>query len=171
VAATCKRCVSDEDFAQASLFFIEHKRDLHPAFTTVDTLNILSSYLTQGHLLQTVDSDNRVIGVMAYYQGTPEESFENKQIAFADMAIFDKASRGTRLFVKGLRFWLSEVQKEHPEVEEMRLAALAENRYTCRLYGKFTETSYPREGTVGPEVVFCVKVNRLETILKKFDRL
>ncbi|WP_181410167.1 hypothetical protein [Paenibacillus sp. tmac-D7] len=167
----CRRCSNDDEFAKVSLFFLENRRDLHLSYTTMDTISLLYSYLTQGHLLQATDADNRVIGVLAYYQGTPEEEFKDKEVAFADMVIFDKAHRGTRLFITGLRFWVRELVKEHPEVQELRFAALEENEYLCKLYSKFSETSYRREGMLGKELVFCVKINQIRTILKIFDKV
>jgi len=39
----------------------------------VDTVSLLYSYLTQGHFLQAVNTNGQVIGILAYYYGTPEE--------------------------------------------------------------------------------------------------
>jgi hypothetical protein len=166
-----QRCVSDEDLANISLFFLKYKRDLHPSFSTMDAVTVLYMYMTQGHLLQATDDNNRVIGVLAYYHGTQEQEFKDRDVAFVDMVIFDKAYRGTLLFIKGLRYMVSRIVDDHPEVRELRFAALAENDYLCKLYSKFTETSYTREGMAGEEKIFCVKINKLRTILKKFDRV
>ncbi|UQZ81772.1 hypothetical protein SK3146_00928 [Paenibacillus konkukensis] len=167
----CMRCTTDEDFARASLFMLENRHDFHRSFTVVDAIGLLYSYTSQGHLIQVRDAGGRVIGVLAYYHGTPEKEFKDKEVAFADMAIADRAHRKTKLFVQGLRFWVNEIVNEHPEVEELRLAALQENGYLCRLYSKFSEMSYTREGALGPEIVFCVKVNKIMAILKKFDKV
>ncbi|WP_409343598.1 hypothetical protein [Paenibacillus sp. MBLB4367] len=157
--------------AKVSLFVLENKHDLHLSFTTIDTISLLYSYMTQGHLLQITDADNRVVGVLAYYQGTPDQEFKDKEIAFADMAISDRSYRGTRLFLKGLQFWVSQVEKEHPEVQELRLAALSENTYLCKLYAKFTQESYDRDGGIGKETVFCVKIHTIKTTLKNFIKV
>lgn len=167
----CQRCVSDDDFAKASLFMLAHKRDLHPSYTTLEMVTLIYSYATQGHLLCITDTDNRVIGVAAYYYGTPEQEFRDKDVALVDMAIADKAYRGSRLFIQGLQYLVSTIIEEHPEVQELRLAALAENDYLCRLYSKFTSARSVREGTHGKEIVFCEKINTLRGTLKKFTRV
>ncbi|MFD0676484.1 MULTISPECIES: hypothetical protein [unclassified Paenibacillus] len=173
MATHFKRCVSDEDLANFSIFFLDFKRDLHPAFSAIDVVSVLQLYLSrpQAYLLQMTDDNNRVIGVSAYYHGTEEQDFKDKEVAFVDLAIFDRAYRGTLLFMKGFRYLVNLIVEDHPEVRELRLAALAENDYICKLYSKLTETNYTREGIAGEEKVFCVKINKLMTIFKKFNHV
>ncbi|PYI51360.1 hypothetical protein [Paenibacillus flagellatus] len=166
------RCTTDEDFARASLFVIERKRDLHPSFTTLDAVAFLYDYLTQGHLVQVVDTaDNRIVAVSAYYHGSPERQFEDKDVAFIDLALADRSSRGTRVFVNGLRDLADHIAERHPDVDELRFAARADNAYIRNLYAKFSTESYTREGTVGEEVVFCVKINRLRSMLSRYAKV
>ncbi|CAH1213332.1 hypothetical protein PAECIP111891_03952 [Paenibacillus allorhizoplanae] len=166
-----QKCVSDDDFAKASLFMLARKRDLHPAYSTLEMVTLIYSYVTQGHLIAAKDVDDRVVGIAAYYYGTPEQDFQDKDIAFVDVAIADKALRGSRLFVRGLLYMVNEIVQGGPEVQELRLAALAENDYICRLYAKFTSARSVREGTHGKEVVFCEKINILRDTLKKFTAI
>lgn len=121
--------------------------------------------------MKVVDANNRTIGTLAYFHGTPEEEFADKNIAFVDLAITDRTYRGSRLFVNGLRSMAEQIAEAHPEVEELRFAAMAENDYLCRLYAKFAEIGYSRDGQIGKEFVFCVKLHRLRTILSRFDRV
>lgn len=167
----CKRCITDDDFAKVCVFVLDHKHDLHRSFSTVDMVEVLYTYVTQGHLVYVEDADNRVIGASAYYHGTPERDFQDKDIAFLDMAVADKAYRGTRLFLTGLQYMVNEIAQEHPEVQEIRLAALADNAYLCRLYSKFTETRYSREGAALEQLVFCVKINKLQGFLNKYAKV
>jgi hypothetical protein len=165
------KCVSDDDFAKASLFMLAHKRDLHASYSTLEMVTLIYSYVTQGNLICAKDADNRVIGILAYYFGTPEQEFQDKDIALVDMAIADRGYRGSRLFVQGLQYMVNEIIEVHPEVQELRLAALAENDYLRRLYAKFTSTRFERDGTHGKEVVFCEKINNLRVTLTKFTRI
>ncbi|TNJ66871.1 hypothetical protein FE784_08350 [Paenibacillus hemerocallicola] len=167
----CKRCTTDEDFAKVCLFVLDNKHELHRSFYTMDMVEVLYTYVTQAHMVFVEDADNRVIGASAYYHGTPERDFQDKDIAFLDMAIADKAYRGTRLFLVGLQYMVNQIAQEHTEVQEIRLAALADNAYLCRLYSKFTETSYSRAGTELEQLVFCVKINKLKAILRKYGRV
>ncbi|KRE72956.1 hypothetical protein [Paenibacillus sp. Soil750] len=166
-----QRCVSDDDFAKASLFMLAHKRDLHASYSTLEMVTLIYSYVTQGNLICARDADNRVVGIVAYYYGTPEQEFQDKEVALIDIAIADRGYRGSRLFVQGLQYLVNEIIEVHPEIQELRLAALAENDYLRRLYAKFTSTRFEREGTHGKEVVFCEKINKIRDILKKFTRI
>ncbi|MFC5700719.1 hypothetical protein ACFPVX_05475 [Cohnella faecalis] len=167
----CQRCVSEDDFAKASLFMLAHKRDLHLSYTTLEMVTLIYSYITQGHLICTIDADHRVVAVGAYYYGTPDQEFQDKDVALLDIAIIDKGFRGSRLFIQGLQYMVNAIGEEHPEVRELRLAALAGNDYLCRLYAKFTSSRFDREGTHGKEVVFCEEMNTLRGTLKKYSRL
>lgn len=171
MTTNCRRCTSDEDMAQVSLFILERKRDLHPSFSTLDIVGLLYSYFTQGHLLLALDSADRLIGVTAYYHGTTEEQFQDQEAAYVDIVIFDQAHRGTRLFMKGLRYLVGQIIEQHPQVREIKFAALQENDYLCRLYSKITSSSYIREGSIGTEIVFCANIHSLWTSLDKFGKL
>lgn len=166
-----KQCVNDEDFAKVSLFILERRHDLHPSFTTLDMVELLYMYLTQGYLHQGAQADNRIIGASAYFHGTPEREFTDKEVALIDMVILDKTYRGTRLFIHSLKYMVGWIMDEHPEVDELRFAALSENTYLCKLYSKFAKSSYTRDGKIGQETVFFENINKIGTILKKFDPL
>ncbi|NOU69150.1 hypothetical protein GC096_34615 [Paenibacillus sp. LMG 31461] len=166
-----QKCVSDDDFAKASLFMLSHKRDLHASYSTLEMVTLIYSYVTQGNLICAKDADNRVVGIVAYYYGTPEQEFQDKDVALVDIAIADRAYRGSRLFIQGLNYMVNQIMEGHPQVQEFRLAALAENDYLCQLYAKFTRSRFEREGSHGKEVVFCEKINNLKDTLKKFTRI
>lgn len=166
-----RRCVSDEEHAKVSLFALENKRELHLAFGTLDMVSVLCTYMTEGHLLYIADADNQVIAMLGYYQGMPENEFKDKEIAFVDAAILEAAYRGTRIFLKGLRSLVEQIVEAHPETQEIRFAALSENTYLCRLYSKFSEPSYTRDGSAGKETVFCVKIHQIRATLNGYSKL
>jgi hypothetical protein len=166
-----KRCVSDEALADVSLFAIENRHELHPSFGTLDMVSLLCSHITEGHLIYITNDDNRVLGMMTYYHGTPEKEFADKEIAFVNFAIMDRAYRGTRLFAKGLYYMVELIIEAHPEVQELRFNALSENDYLCRLYSKFARASHTQESKLGEETVFCVKTHQLTTTLSRFFKV
>lgn len=171
MSAIFHTCLTDEDFAQASLFVLAHKRDLHPSYSTMEVITLLYSYLTQGNMITVKDAEERIIGVGAYYYGTPDQEFKDRDVALLDMAIIDSVHRRTRLFVQGLQYMVNSIIEGHPEVQEIRLAAMSENEYLCRLYGKFAKACNIREGTHGEETVFCEKINTLRDTLMKFHKV
>ncbi len=167
----CQMCESEDDFAQAGLFLLAHKRDLHPSFTTLEMVTLIYSYVTNGRLVSVRNEENRIVGIGAYYYGTPDREFQDKEVALVDVAIADKAYRGSRVFVQGLLYLVNRVIEGHPEVREIRLAAQEDNAYLRRLYSKFAKAGGVREGTHGREVVFHAEISNLRTILGKFSRL
>jgi hypothetical protein len=166
-----KRCVSDEALADVSLFAIENRFELHPSFGTLQMVSLLCSHITEGHLIYITNADNRVLGMMTYYHGTPEKEFEDKEIAFVNFAIMDRAYRGTRLFAKGLYNMVELIIEAHPDVNELRFNALSENAYLCRLYSKFANASYTQASTLGEETVFCAKIHLLRATLARFFKV
>ncbi|WP_438447013.1 GNAT family N-acetyltransferase [Gorillibacterium sp. sgz5001074] len=164
-------CTTDEELARVSRFMLKHKRELHPAFTTMEMVDLLYSYMTHGRLICATEDDGRIVGAAAYYQGTPQQEFEDREVALVDVAIADRDYRGSRLFVKGLQYMTARILEEFPEVREFQIAAMAENVYLCRLYAKFTSSRHPREGLYGQEIVFSENIFKLNTILKRYDKV
>jgi hypothetical protein len=150
---------------------LARKRDLHPSYNTLDMVTLIYSYATQGHLLCAVDADDNVVGVGAYYYGTPEQDFQDQSVALVDLAMIDRSYRGSRLFAQGMQHLIRTILEENPAVQELRLAALAENGYLCRLYSKFASSHRVREGAHGKEMIYSEKMSTLRDTLKKFDRL
>lgn len=164
-------CASDDDYAKASLFILERRRDLHPAFTTLDMVALLYSYATDGHLFVAEKDDGELIAASAYYRGTPERDHEDKRVAFVDLVIMDRRFRGSRVFMAGLKSLVDHIAAEYPEIEEMRFAALADNAYICKLYAKFAQFSCMREGAIGQEMIFSEKIARFGSTLGKYYSL
>ncbi|SDE44509.1 hypothetical protein SAMN02799630_03387 [Paenibacillus sp. UNCCL117] len=164
-------CESDEDFARASSFMLEHRYDLHPSFGTLDVVTLMYGYITEGHLLLAIGEGGALAGIAAYYQGTREQEFRDREVALVDMVIFGREHRGTRMFLMGLNYLIDHITEKHPEVTEIRLAALASNGYLCRLYGKIMDRCGSRMGTHGEEIIFCSKVNNFRAILEKWNKV
>ncbi|UQZ35394.1 hypothetical protein C2I18_18830 [Paenibacillus sp. PK3_47] len=171
MTTTCARCTTDEDYAKVSSFLIERRHDLHLSYMTMDMVTLLYNYITEGHLLQITNDEGDVLAAGAYYHGTPEHNFLDKGTVLVDFTVFDQAVRGTRLFLKGLKYLVEAIRAAHPEVQEIRMAAFADNVYVCNLYAKFNTSSYTRQGEIGEEIIFCSDLDSLWTRLQKFDRL
>lgn len=166
---TYARCETDQDYADAAQFLLAHKLDLHPSLTTLDILPMFYHYVTNGYLIIVRGDDGQTVSVCAYYHGSPEHAFEDKETALIDVAVTARAHRGTRLFLRGLAYTMRSIASTHPEVKEVRFAALADNEYICRLYRKFAESSHIRKGDVGEEIVFRSSIDNIIAFLAKYD--
>lgn len=168
---TGKCCNRDEEYAQATLFLLAHRRDLHPAFTTIDTVSLIYTYMTEGHLFQVTNEHGQIIALSAYYHGTPEQNFQDTHLAFIDIALADPAYRGSRLFVRGLHELVRAITACHQEVQELRFAALHTNAYNLKLYAKFARPVEIRAGRLGAEQVFAAPIDELHTMLSKWNKV
>lgn len=166
-----KRCSSEDDLAEVSLFLLDRRHDLHPSITTLDMVTLLYQYITQGHLHCGMDRDGRVVGAFAYYVGAPEEEFADRTFVLLDIVILDKAYRGTRFFLNCLDYMEDCIRKDHPEAEKARFAALADNGYLCKLYAKFATPCYSREGASGTEMVFSERIDKICSTLQKYKHV
>ncbi|TBL73951.1 hypothetical protein [Paenibacillus thalictri] len=164
-------CTTDDEFADISLFLLDHRLDLHASLSTVDIISLLYSFITEGHLIRVTDDEHRTIAALTYYHGTPENEFADRHTAMIGLTVADRTYRGSRLFFNGLRFIVDHIAEQHPEVQEVQFAAVKENTYLCRLYSKFMTFSHLRDGRNGQEMVFCEKINNLKATLAKLAKV
>ncbi|CAI6080000.1 hypothetical protein [Cohnella sp. JJ-181] len=169
-ALHCSICATDDDFAQASLFLLEHMRDVHPSFSVMDTVTLVYQYITEGTIV-LVKEGGEAVGLGAYYHGTRDEAYENKDIALIDLALAARSHRGTRVFLDGLGFTVRSIAERHPEVREVRLAAQTANEYLNRLYAKFAAPTGVREGAWGEETLYSAEVTEITAVLGKWNRV
>ncbi|MEK3883307.1 hypothetical protein [Paenibacillus sp. PL2-23] len=169
MALHIKLCETDNELAMAGVFFLKNRRDLHPSFMTMNVVELLYTYATQGKIVIVLDEAGLIVGLSAFYIGTPEENFQNQDTALIDLAIGDRSYRGSRMFVKGLQFVVQSIVEQNPQVKELRLVAYSSNAYLCRLYAKFMNKGGQREGQLGQETVFFTSIAQIKTILGKYS--
>ncbi len=165
-------CETDQAFSEASRFILDRKRDLHLSFSTVGMTAIIYRYITEGKLyLAKETAEGPVMSVTAYFHGTPESDYADKDVILVDMVIADKAYRGSRHFAAGFATFLDHLLATYPEAETMQVVALTDNAYLCRLYAKFMTVSGVREGDVGQETIFTGRILQIRGTLAKYNRL
>ncbi|MDG0810179.1 hypothetical protein [Cohnella rhizosphaerae] len=169
-ALQCAVCETDDDFAQASLFLLDHMRDVHPSFSVLDTVTLVYHYIAEGFIVLVRDG-GEAVGLGAYYHGTREEAFADKEIALIDLALAARSRRGTRVFADGFGFMLRAISERHPEVREVRLAAQSDNRYLNRLYAKFARPYGVRDGALGEETLYAGPIEHILSMLVKWNRV
>lgn len=163
-------CETDDEFAQASLFLLQRIRDVHASYSTLSATALIYSYLTEGHLVLAKDGGIPV-AVGVYFHGTRENGFADKDVALIDLALSDRAYRGSLLFAEGLAFMVNTIAQRHPGVREIRLAAQSDNRYLNRLYAKFVEPCGVRDGEWGPETIYAGSIGNIRSVLEKWNRV
>jgi len=164
-------CNDDHNLAKAALFIMEHKHTIHPAYTTTDMVALIYGYVTNGHIITVKDGNGDIIGITAFFIGTEDEQFRNKQIAYVDVAVCTKEYKLSRIFMRGLSYLIRTLATEYPTVEQVQFAALIENEYLCKLYGKLTTSHFDRPGTIGDERVFSAPISHFQSFLTKFSLL
>lgn len=170
MATSIKLCTSDDDFSKASIFMIDHQKDIHPSYTTLDMVSLVYSYITQGYIISVTNTANEIIGLVSYFHGTVEKEFKDKEIAYIDLALLSRDYRGSYVFYKGLLYLVTYILNQLPEVKELRLEALKENTNLCKLYSKFTSPLYEKDSERGKIIVFSEEIKKVETILFKKNR-
>ncbi|WP_270171144.1 hypothetical protein [Paenibacillus sp. SYP-B4298] len=166
----CKRCETDQERAQVSLFLLKNRRDFHPSFTVQDIMDLIYSYMTEGHAIYIADDQGAVLGVCAYYIGTREQQFADRERAFLDMGLSHRSVRGTRAFVKGLIYLIDQLEEQHDGIQEVCFRTLTEKRDLTRMYAKFARLVGTMEGPLGEESCFAESLPELKANLDKFRR-
>lgn len=134
-------------------------------------VTLLYGYMSDGQLHYGMDDDGRIVGASGFYIEPPEEGVRDRGSVLIDVGIIDKNRRGTRLFLKGMQYMIGHISENHPEVEVVRLCALSDNPYLCRLYAKFAGFEGTREGSVGQESVFSGEIRQIRYILNRLNPL
>lgn len=165
MAITYKRCETEQELADVSLFLLARRRDLDPSFITLDVLGMLYGYMTQGELHAARDEEGRVVGALSLYIGSPESDFADKHVAYVDMVILDPARKGTRTFLKLLSYMARHMREAHPEATHARFIAQTGNEYLCRLYRKLAEPVGTRDDKGGQVTVFFAKISDIGDVL------
>ena len=171
MAVTFTRCVEDNDYAKVALFMVERRRDLHPSLCTIDMVTLMYGYMADGQLHYGMDEDGQVVGASGLYFEESEKDARARNTALLDICIVDKERRGSRVFARGLQYMINYLSEYHPEVEVVRLCALSDNSYLCKLYAKFARFEGTRKGSVGQESVFSEEIHQIRYILNRLNPL
>lgn len=168
MAITFRRCETEQELADVSLFILARRRDLSPSFITLDTLGMLYRYMTQGELHAAFDEEARIVGALALYIGTPESDYTDKQVAYVDMIVLDPARKGTRTFLRFLNYMAAYMREAHPETTHARFIAQSNNAYLGRLYGKFARPVDTRDDKDGQVTIFFGEISYIRDVLSLY---
>ncbi|GIP33419.1 GNAT family N-acetyltransferase [Paenibacillus sp. J2TS4] len=163
-----KRCESDEDFAQFTLFLIRHSTEFHSRFSFAEALEHFLGIINNCRILLAMDRHNQLIGWVNYWYATADYEFDpHGELAFIDSVIINKEYRSGRVFLKGFQDMICLIAEENRQVKTVQFHALADNAYLNRLYSKFAHIVGSSEGYFGSENVYSTDFDQLLQYLKE----
>lgn len=163
-----RRCESDQDYAQFTLYFIRHRADFNPEFSLQDTLTHVLESLHDSHIVLVEDDLGTVVGwihyryVTADHQTTPEG-----EIVFVNSVIVAEKYRSSRTFIRGFRHLVKQIAEENKSVKQFQFYAQSNNVYLNRLYAKFADVIGEREGYFGTENIYSTNFDQLYQYLMR----
>lgn len=156
--AKASRCINDEDYARFTRFYAARCGQFYSQYSLLDALFHLVATLSETHIMLFDDDKGQLIGFTQY-------KIEG-DTAFLDSAILSEPYRSSRIFYEGFRDLVKHIYAEHKEIQSVRFHALADNLYLTRLYSKFADKIGVRNGAIGLENIFVVKLEQLLKYLK-----
>lgn len=168
MAIVFKRCVTEDEQAETSLFLLARRRDLDRSFETLDAVTLLYRYFTQGELHYGADENGQVVGALGMYIGTPEEEFADRYVAFVDMIVLDPARAGSRTFLSFLSYMAGYMERTHPGTTRARFVAQSHNAYLRRLYEKLARPIGTRDDANGQVTIYSEEISRIGDVLSRY---
>lgn len=159
-----RKCISDEDYVQYTLYLIRNRAQFNNQYGLLDILVHTMDQLEYSHiiLIEDSDCDGKLIGWGNYrYVNDDHQVDPDGEIAFVDSTIIAPEYRGSRVFLKGFRFLVKQISEENSRVKLFRFYARTENVYLNRLYSKFANMIGQHESDYGTENIYSVEFDQL----------
>ncbi|NRS52020.1 GNAT family N-acetyltransferase [Brevibacillus sp. HB2.2] len=161
-----RKCTSDNDFAQFTLFFMRNRLEFSRMFSLSDTLVHILTFLPDSHLILIEDERGKLIGWGHYqYLTADRQSDPEGEICYIHSVIVEEKYRRSRVFLKGFRHLIRQVQEENEHVKQVTFHADANHVYLNRLYSKFAQLAGEQEGYYGQENIYLSEINQLASYL------
>lgn len=161
-----RRCTSDHDFAQFTLFFLRNRLEFNQVFSLTDSLVHILTFLPDSHLILIEEEQGKLIGWGHYQYVTAERQPDPEgEVCYIHSVIVEEKYRSSRVFLNGFRFLLRQVQEENAQVKQVTFCAAAEHVYLNRLYSKFAQVAGEQEGYHGQENIYMAEMNQLAAYL------
>ncbi|MCC8435156.1 GNAT family N-acetyltransferase [Brevibacillus sp. M2.1A] len=161
-----RKCTSDHDFAQFTLFFMRNRLEFSRMFSLSDTLAHILTFLPDSHLILIEGERGKLVGWGHYQYMTAERQPDPEgEICYIHSVIVEEKYRKSRVFLKGFRYLIRQVQTENAQVKQVTFCADAEHAYLNRLYSKFAQVAGEQEGYYGQENIYMSEINQLASYL------
>lgn len=145
-----KICENNADWSRFTEFYIANRRDIIPGYSVSSALLDVKHYIRNGGGAILLEETDEIIGIGSFVLGLEERKFERKDIAVLGNCYFVERHRRTRTFIRGLQVLAEQIGAPGGDVEEVRIPAMAGNRYTNKLYSKIADKIETRETAYGP---------------------
>ncbi|NRR22047.1 GNAT family N-acetyltransferase [Brevibacillus sp. MS2.2] len=161
-----RKCTSDNDFAQFTLFFMRNRLEFSRMFSLSDTLAHILTFLPDSHLILIEDEGGKLVGWGHYQYVTAERQPDPEgEFCYIHSVIVEEKYRRSRVFLKGFRHLIRQVQEENEHVKQVTFRADANHVYLNRLYSKFAQVAGEQEGYYGQENIYMAEINQLASYL------
>ncbi len=154
-------CRTDSELERYSMFMLEHRYEIHSAFTAQRILHFFKEQFFHGQTFLVENDRGEVVAAAGYVNGTPENDFVDRETVRLEMVYIAPSYRRTRLFYHGI-VWLADYMKQHaPFVNQIQFYAESEPEGRSRLFGKLADFIVTEPTKFGLEDEFLTSVERL----------
>lgn len=160
-------CEKDADFARSMVFLLNTRRTADPGLRTANAYAAMLRIVTYGTLLCFEDRQGELIGIVGYTMGSPQQEYEDREVAYVEYCLTPVSRHGTLFFLRGLRVLVSTIRERQPEAVFLSLAAEEHNHRNNRLYNKFVKRSGIDEN---PGMNLNLYMAPLESVIKYVQR-
>ena len=159
---------TDDDRAQFALFFIKNKEQFSKDILLRNAIVYILSCIEYSTIMFTYNEEDKLIGAVNCWPAAEDHSYvDNGTILFISSAVLLVEERRTVTFMKGFRDLVNESIVIHPNINEVRFTARADNLYLNKLYSKCATYYKSIEGEYGLEHVYYVSYEALRAYLNK----
>lgn len=167
---TLKRCIDDQEYGQFIRFFLKYREQMTPPYPLSYAIQVLAQQVQNGHIIIGLDENEEVMGSLAYYYGTPEQNFEDKQNVHIEVLLIKEEFQRSTAFINGFDYFIQEIENSGCNVEQVLFYAFKESAYLRRLYSKFAKKVSEREAHLGILDVYAVSFKEFSEFTNRLFR-
>ncbi|WP_020619973.1 hypothetical protein [Paenibacillus daejeonensis] len=163
-------CRSEHYMEKYMTLVLEHYEELNLPYTFPVALSFLSSPLLMNKkAFVCFANDYETVGAFGYIRGTADEKYTNRHIAQLQIVFIQKAHRGSRLFLEGMRCLAEHNAMEQEPIREFRFW-VPTNLGLQRLLGKFATLVRTWDTENGLLDEYRMTSESLEAYVRRFVR-
>lgn len=163
-------CQTESELEQYILYMLEHKQDIHSAFTAKRIIHFMKEQLLYGQAVMVLNHQSEAIAAAGFVYGTPENGFMDPDTIRVEMVHIIPAYRGTRLFLQGI-VWLARYLEQHaPAAKQVQFYSESKPAQYSRLFWKLADLIVTEPTRFGLEDEFQTTVERLRQWESKLVR-